>query len=73
MKKHKLIRFFLLSFIGWLVVFITGAKFGLSREMGPHNWQEIYDNVHVYLLMAFGGAIFLTLGYFVNKYGKEEK
>ena len=36
--------------------------------MGPFSWQEIYNDIHVYILMALGGAIFLTLKYVVDKY-----
>ena len=72
MKKHKLIRFFSLSFICWFVAYVLLHRYGSPRGMGPYSWQEIYDDLHVYLLMGLGGAILVTFGYFVNKYGKNK-
>ena len=72
MKNHNIILFFLLSFIGWFVVFVLLHRFSSSRGMGPYSWQEIYDDLHIYLLMAFGGAVFFTLCYLVDKYEKKK-
>ena len=74
MGKHKLIKFFLLSFIGWFVAYVLLHRYGSPRGMGPYSWQEIYDDLYVYLLMGLGGAILLTFGYYSSKYGnKKEK
>ena len=72
MKTHKIILFFLLSFIGWFVIFVLSHKYASPFGMGPYSWQEIYDDLHVYFLMAFGGAIGFTLCYIVKKYDNKE-
>jgi len=59
------------SFFCWLFIFILGAKLGLNRGMGSFTWQEIYNDLHVFLLMALFGTIVMTLGSYVNKYGKK--
>ena len=71
--KSKYILFFIASFFCSLFVFILCAKFGLSRGVGPLTWDEIYENLHKFLVASFVGAIVLTFGYFANKYGKKDE
>jgi len=73
MKKRKLIRFFLLSFIGLLVLLVLSYKNFKIKSKGPLSWQEIYNDLHVFLIMSFVYAIFMTFSYYANKYGKKEK
>ena len=73
MKKRIIIRFFLLSFFGWFIAFVLLYKNFEIRGKGPLSWQEIYDDLHIFFVMSCWGAILLTFGYFVNKYGKKEK
>ena len=67
MKKQKIILFFLLSLIGWFVFFVLAHKYASPRGMGPYTWQEIYDDLQVYFLMALCGAVAFTIGYLVKK------
>ena len=74
MKKQKLISFFLLSFIGCFVCFVLLYKnFTIGRNTEPLSWQEIYDKLHVFLLMSFVGAIVFTFRFFAEKYNKKKK
>ena len=63
MKMKKLIRFFLLSFVGGFISFVLLYKNFKIKSKGPLSWQEIYDDLHVFLLISFMGAIVLTFGY----------
>ena len=67
MKKHNVIFTFLLIFICWFIGFILLFKTGSSRGIGPLSWQEIYDDLHIFLLISFFMSIVFTFGYFAIK------
>ena len=59
--KNNTILIFLLSFIGWFIIFILTAKFFKVREVEPMSWEQIYDNLHLFMIIAFCGAIIFTI------------
>ena len=73
MKKQKIIIFFLLSFVGEFIAFVLLYKNFRIKSKGPLTWQEIYDDLHVFLLISFLGSIIFTFSYFFNKYEKKGK
>jgi len=68
MKKYNLYLIFLLNFTGWSVVSILIAKFGLSRGIKPHSWQEIYSDIHLFLLISFFVASIFTFCSYAKRY-----
>jgi hypothetical protein len=65
--------FFMLSFTGWFVLFVFLHRYFSIRGENPLSWHEIYDDLLSFLLMSFGGAIFFTCMYLIDKYDKPKK
>ena len=72
MKRRIIIRFFLF-FIGWFVALTLLQNNFEIRGRGPLSWQEIYDDLHIFLVVSCWSAILCTFSYFVNKHDKKGK
>ena len=72
MKKRKILLFFLLSFISWFIAFVLSYNNFTIKGKGPLSWQEIYDDLHKFLVMSLFGAISFTFCYIVKKYDNKE-
>ena len=60
MKKKLFIKF-LLCFVGFLVFLIIQYKYFGSRGIGPLSWIEIWHNLPMYIIFAFGFAVFMYI------------
>jgi len=73
MKFNRLLIIAIASFFCCIFVFILDAKYVLFRGIKPHSWQEILENLHLFILISFFVAIVFTFSIYADKYGKKEK
>ena len=72
MKRRKIILFFLLSFIGGFVALVLLYKNFTIKSKGPLSWQEIYNDLNIFLLVSFVCAIFITFRHFVKNHSNKK-
>jgi len=69
MKKNiKYVLIFIVSFFCFLLFGILNSKFGLSRGIKQHTWQEIYSNLLLEIAISFFVALIFTFIIYAANY-----
>ena len=50
------------SFLGFLSFIVLVRRLFSDRGVGPHSWQEIYDNLFFYIMVSLFFAVFVYFG-----------
>ena len=63
MKKSnkRLFLWFLFSFIGFFLFAVLTARFFASKGLPPQSWEEIYDDLWIYIFYSQIIAFIMTI------------
>jgi len=65
-KNIRLLLWFILSLIGFFLLIVLTAHFFSSKGQPPQSWEEIYDDLWVYIIGSLLYAFIITIRAYCN-------